>query len=137
MQQNTVSQILRGRSLFQVSPDVSVQHALERFAQHGVGALAVVKEGLLCGILTEGDIALRLNGAKPAATPVAAVMTADPVTAPAEATLAEAAVAMNEGGVAHLPVTRAGVLIGMISASDLHDFDNDTNRASVPLRLTA
>jgi CBS domain-containing protein len=51
------------------------------------------------------------------------VMTPNPITVPPTATLGEVAEVMREGDIRHVPVTRGGLLVGMLSDRDLAALD--------------
>lgn len=119
----SVRQILDGKitSLVTVGPDESVLDALKRMAERSVGAVLVVTDGELVGILTERDYARKivLQGLASATTPVRAIMT-HPVTTVTPAHRArECMRLMNEHRFRHLPVMEDGVLLGVVSIGDL------------------
>lgn len=119
----TVNQLLRvkGGQLFSVSPEDSVRHAIEIMATRHVGALLVMKEGVLLGIISERDYARKviLKNRSSQDTPVGDIMTANPVTVTPEATVHHCMELMTDGRFRHLPVTEAGRVIGMLSIGDL------------------
>ena len=69
----------KGRQLYVVSPTTTVRDAVKEMIDKGVGALAVTNGGLVVGIVSERDVLRRVvdTGRAPAATTVAAIMTAD------------------------------------------------------------
>ena len=101
-------------------PLESLTDAASRMRESKVGALAVLDAGKLVGILTERDLVDALaEGLSPRVTPVSAYMTPEPTTVDADDECSDAALTMLELGVRHLPVTRGGELVGMVSARDL------------------
>lgn len=80
----------------------------------GISSVPVVKEGRLIGIVTRKDI---LH--KPEETQIALLMSSEPLTTRSNATLAEAAEVMTNCSVRRLPVVDGGMLVGLLSASDL------------------
>lgn len=80
----------------------------------GISGVPVVKEGRLIGIVTRKDI---LH--KPEETQIALLMSSEPLTIRPDATLAEAAEVMTNCSVRRLPVVDNGMLVGLLSVSDL------------------
>ncbi|MDF1854706.1 CBS domain-containing protein [Pseudooceanicola sp.] len=121
MSAKNISDIIRGRSLFQIAPDVPVSEACARLAQHQIGALPVVENGRLIGIVSERDVIGRVVGCglSPETIRVREAMTAEPETINAGSSVAQAAGVMLGGGFRHLPVVREGALVGMISLRDI------------------
>ena len=101
-------------------PLESLADAAGRMRDTKVGALAVMDGEKLVGILTERDLVDAMaEGLSPRVTPVSAYMTPEPTTVDADDECADAALTMLEIGVRHLPVTRDGAVVGMVSARDL------------------
>ena len=99
----------------------TLRAAAARMWDHGIGALAVVDDGgRLLGIVTERDLLHAMaDGRAPGSTPVAGYMSRPPVAVEPEADCAAAARLMVRHGIRHLPVTRAGRPVGMVTARDL------------------
>jgi CBS domain-containing protein len=95
--------------------------AAARMRDHGIGALAVVDDaGVLAGIVTERDmLRATADGRPPRTTPVEWYMSRVPVTIEPDTDCAAAARLMVQHEVRHLPVTRDGRPVGMLSARDL------------------
>jgi CBS domain-containing protein len=89
-----------------VTPRTSVADAIALMKQHASGCVLVESEQRLLGIFTERDVLFRVAGARldPAATPVAAVMTADPETLTMHDELAWVLNLMVVGGFRHVPI---------------------------------
>jgi len=117
----TIRKILGDRPLFSVAPDTAVQDAARMMAEHHVGAVTVVEDGRLVGILSERDIVFRASAAAlPAAqTPVSAIMTADPVTIDIGSAVSQALLARLGDQFRHLPVTEDGKPVGVLSYRDI------------------
>lgn len=119
----TVRQLLqvKGSRVFDIHPQATVYEALERMAQHDVGALLVLEEGQLVGIFSERDYARKiiLMGRASRDTPVHEVMTTDLVTVSPEATVGECMALMTQHRIRHLPVMEGGRLAGVISIGDV------------------
>jgi len=117
----SISEILRGRSLVSIAPDASIREACAALDRHNIGALAVMEGDRLTGILSERDVIRRcIAQERPTgSTRVAEVMSPDPVTVNARESLANAMAIMLDGGFRHLPVERAGEIVGMLSMRDI------------------
>src|SRR6202142_515807 len=119
----TVSQLLqeKGNQIFSVAPQDSVLHAIEVMATRHVGALLVMNQGSLLGIISERDYARKviLKNRSSHDTPVGDIMTKNPVTVSTEATVHQCMELMTEGRFRHLPVVDKGRVVGMLSIGDL------------------
>jgi CBS domain-containing protein len=117
----SVVDILSGHPPPSVSGSVPIASACRRLRDDGIGALLVLKKRRLVGILSERDVAIRVVAGQldPTLTLVREVMTQDPETVAAEASLTEAQRRMLAGGFRHLPVMRGEEVIGMISLRDI------------------
>lgn len=119
----SVRQILEGKDtpLVTVGPDEAVLEALKRMAESGVGAVLVIEQGVLVGILTERDYARKivLQGRASATTPVRMIMTSPVRTVSPEQRSSECMQLMTDHRFRHLPVLEDGVLLGVISIGDL------------------
>jgi CBS domain-containing protein len=106
--------------LVSVRPDESVQLAIARMLEEGVGSVAVVKEGRLVGIFTERDV-LRLAG-EGAAFPdvnVGDVMTRALLTIGPDDDVLAAARLMAERRIRHVPVVQDGLIFGIVGIRDI------------------
>ena len=103
--------------LIEVAPEDTLGEVAERMTAVNVGAVVVKDYGRLIGILTERDMLKAM--AERVHTSEARVrqwMTADPIVAPAEMDVDEAARIMLDNGFRHLPVVdEAGQVIGVVS----------------------
>ena len=119
----TVNQLLRvkGGHIFSVEPSDTVLRAVEIMATHHVGALLVMNQGSLVGIISERDYARKviLNKRSSHDTPVGDIMTAHPVSVPPDATVHRCMELMTEGRFRHLPVVEDGRVLGILSIGDL------------------
>jgi CBS domain-containing protein len=94
--------------------------AAQKMAHNHVGALAVLDEGTLVGVLSEADLVKAV--AEEASLEVTAVdeyMTEDAITVVPGDDAGIAAQRMVDHGIGHLPVMDAGSAIGMVSKGDL------------------
>lgn len=119
----TVRQLLdgKGRAIYAVEPDDPVLEAIRMMADFHVGALFVMKNGELVGILSERDYARKvvLLGRSSAETPAWQIMSSPVVTVTPQASVDECMRLMTEKRIRHLPVVEGSRVLGMISIGDL------------------
>jgi len=118
-----VQDLIKGRNstVFQVKPSVTVFEALKLLAEHEVGAMVVMDQGKLVGVVSERDYTRKvaLQGKNSRETKVAEIMTREVITVtPATGTLACMAL-MSQKNIRHLPVLDGSVVLGMISIRDI------------------
>ena len=120
-----VSELLKRRPplVWTIAPDVSVFEALQQLAHREVGALMVMVEGKLVGVVSERDYTRKvaLQGRNSRETRVADIMTSQVVTVSPEAQTHACMALMSQHRIRHLPVVDNGVVVGMISIRDLMD----------------
>lgn len=94
--------------------------AARKMARHHVGALAVLEEGTLVGVISEADIVMAVaEEADLNRTPIALYMTEDAITIGVTEDAGTAAQRMVEHGIGHLPVMDGDSAVGMVSRGDL------------------
>ncbi len=118
-----INSILRhkGCEVWSVSPDSLVYEAIEIMSDKGVGALLVLSEGKLLGIISERDYARKviLKGKSSKQTPVSEIMTSTVISAAPHQTVDECMTLMTNNRIRHLPVVDGDRLVGMVSIGDL------------------
>ena len=118
----TIRQILAGKpEIYSIDPDATVFDALRLLEQKNVGALLVMKGGILLGIFSERDYARRmiLQGRASKETPVREVMTPNVFVITPDTTSGECMVNMTDRHIRHLPVVEGGRVVGVISIGDV------------------
>jgi len=119
----TVNQLLRikGDQVYSVGPTDSVLRAIEIMATRHVGALLVMNQGSLVGIISERDYARKviLKNRSSHDTPVSEIMTSPAVTAAPTDTVHHCMEVMTQRRFRHLPVMESGRVVGMLSIGDL------------------
>jgi CBS domain-containing protein len=113
----TVGEIMT-RDLLAVEPSTGLVEATAQMHEGRVGAVVVLSEGRLVGILTERDV-LRAVATGRVSARVSEAMTAAPETIEPGESAGQAAVLMIHGGFRHLPVVDGDAVVGMISIRDL------------------
>ncbi len=119
--------IFRGRELFFIAPTQSVAEAARYMTERNVGAVCVLEEDRLVGVLSERDMMKRVIAPNrdPQATKVSEVMTPNPVVVEAGETFEKCLKVMKQAGVRHLPVVEGDKLLGLLSLRDLLQVDRD------------
>jgi CBS domain-containing protein len=107
------------RDLLTVKAGLPVVAVAQRMVDRNVGAVLVVEDGRLAGIMTERDLMRAVARGLSDDTVVADCMTADPDTIAPDDTIKHAAVLMIHGGYRHLPVVDGDELVGILSIRDL------------------
>ncbi len=117
----SIASVIAERSLYTLPSTATAREAARTLAEKEVGAIAVVDDGRLAGVLSERDLTVRIiaGGADADATRVADIMTRDPITVQAAESLSHALNEMRGRKFRHLPVVDGDKLVGMISVRDL------------------
>jgi CBS domain-containing protein len=110
----------KGQYVWSISPEACVYDAIEMMAEKHVGALLVVSEEKLVGMVSERDYARKviLQGKSSKETQVKEIMTSPAVFVTPEQTVEDAMRVMTEQHIRHLPVVGNGVILGVISIGD-------------------
>jgi len=119
----TVRSILenKGHDILSISPGATVYEAIAEMARRDVGALLVLSNGKLVGIISERDYARKviLQGKSSKETLVQEIMTPSVVTVTSSQTVDECMRIVTDLHIRHLPVVENGELGGMVSIGDL------------------
>jgi CBS domain-containing protein len=107
------------RGLLTVEPGLRLTEVADRMVARDVGAVLVLEDERLVGILTERDILRAVAGGLDEETVVADWMTRDPETMEPDEPIRQAAVLMIHGGFRHLPIVEGDRVVGMLSIRDL------------------
>ena len=111
----------RDATTYTLNPGDSVFAALQRLADHNVGAMMVMGGGKLVGVFSERDYTrkIALAGRSSKDTLVAEIMTAQVLTVSPKSHTRECMALMSEKNIRHLPVVDGDKVLGMISIRDL------------------
>src|SRR6201984_702036 len=118
---STLRELIKDRRLYSVESNRSVLEAARYMMEHNVGALPVLRNGDLAGILSERDVMNRVVavGRTPGTTAVSEVMTANPRSVSADESVDECLFIMREFGFRHLPIVDGKDLKGLVSLRDI------------------
>lgn len=119
-------EVLMSREVCAIDAVKSVRDAAVEMARNKIGSLLVVENGDFVGIITEVDIIRKVVAKRrvPERTTIKEVMSSPLITIKAEQSILEANGLMETWGLRHLPVTKYGRIVGVVSIRDLlHPID--------------
>lgn len=118
-----VAEILnvKRQDLYTISPDAKVYDAIALMSEKSIGALPVVENEKIVGMLTERDYArkIALHGLSSKTTPVRAVMTAPVLYVQLTQAIEDCMILMTGIRSRHMPVMDNGRLVGLVSIGDI------------------
>lgn len=119
-----VSTLLENRAradIVSCAPDDRLSAAVDKLAEHRIGAMPVMQEGEVVGIVSERDVlyCLAAHGTESLGKSVSEVMTAPVVSVECTASCTEALALMTARRFRHLPVVENGAMCGFLSIGDL------------------
>ena len=119
----TVKQVIekKANTIFSVRSSDTVEDVLMLMREHRVRAILVVDDGVLAGIVSQGDCAIKvlLPNNNPKQVAVSKIMTAKPLTVTPSNSLEECMAIMVHKHIRHLPVLENNKVVGVISVGDL------------------
>lgn len=119
-----VSKLIQGRAssdIVSCPVEASLRDAVRILAEKRIGAMPVMQEGRVVGIVSERDVlyCLAKDGEGTLAKPVREVMTSPAITIGPDGDSEEALTLMTHRRIRHLPVVEGDVMIGFLSIGDL------------------
>lgn len=111
----------KGRDVFSVEPDNSVEQVAKILAQKKIGAALVLEGGKVAGILSERDIVRHVaaHGAMALGQPVSKCMTKNVVSCSEHDSVDDVMEKMTQGRFRHIPVIEGDELRGLLSIGDV------------------
>ena len=119
----TIAIILEGKGndVATIAADSTVGEAVAILGQRRIGALPVVEDARVVGIISERDVVscLKDHGSESLSWPVSRVMTSPAITADPSTSVLTALALMTQRRIRHLPVIVNGDIQGIVSIGDL------------------
>lgn len=111
----------KGSQVWAVTPETTVFDALDLMAEKNIGAVLVLAEGRLVGILSERDYARKvvLKGKASRDLPAGEIMSERVVGVEPHQTVEECMALMTDKRIRHLPVVEGGEVVGVVSIGDI------------------
>ena len=131
----TIGSILnhKGRQVYSISPDATVFEAIQLMAEKNVGALLVMSEERLVGMISERDYTRKvaLKGKSSRETKVVEIISSPVVSVTAGHSVEECMRLMTHNRVRHLPVLEGDKLVGVVSIGDLVNWTISAQDAAI------
>jgi len=119
----TIAAVLRdkGSAIETVAADTTLFDVVRRLGEKRIGALPVVEDGRIAGMISERDViyCLRDHGPEVLAWPVSRMMSSPAITADSQTDVLTALALMTKRRIRHLPVVDGGEIRGIVSIGDL------------------
>ncbi len=131
---DSIGPILKQKGeVFSMPPSASVYDAVVCMAEKGVGALLVMEEGKVVGILSERDYARKIviKGKNSKDTPVHEIMSSPVIFVTPQHTVGDCMRIITEKRIRHLPVMDGDHVIGVISIGDLVNWVMHAQRETI------
>jgi CBS domain-containing protein len=123
----SVYDLIRNQDTYRADAGQMVLDVAQAMVDRNIGAVPVLRDGLLVGIFSERDLMRRVvvEGRDPRDTRVSEVMTEDPLTVGPHEDPQTCMLLMRRHGFRHLPVCDGNKLLGLVSLRDLmlHDLN--------------
>jgi CBS domain-containing protein len=135
----TIAAILqsKGTEVLTIDCDATVREAIALLAERKIGALPVLRNGNVAGIMSERDVIYRLqsDGAGILDWAAERIMTAPAITVTPSTEIMSALSLMTRRRIRHLPVVEGEAMVGLVSIGDLVKFRMDKIEAEAAAML--
>ena len=123
----------KGSAVWSIAPNSMIFDAIQLMADKNVGALPVVENGQLVGVLSERDYTRKvaLKGKSSKNTRVREIMTQDVVTVTVADTIGNCMEVMTNSHIRHLPVMEEKRMVGLVSLGDLVKWTISAQQATI------
>jgi CBS domain-containing protein len=123
----------KGSAVWSIAPNSMISDAIQLMADKNVGALPVVENGQLVGMLSERDYTRKvaLKGKSSKNTAVREIMTQHVVTVTVADTIRECMRVMTDSHIRHLPVMEGKKIVGLVSLGDLVKWTISAQEATI------
>lgn len=123
----------KGSAVWSIAPNSMISDAIQLMADKNVGALPVVENGQLVGMLSERDYTRKvaLKGKSSKDTPVREIMTQHVVTVTEADTIRDCMRVMTDSHIRHLPVMEGKKIVGLVSLGDLVKWTISAQEATI------
>ncbi len=112
------------KRVFGVDSETSIQEAAEKMVEFNISSLVVVKNDEIIGLITNDDLKKRVVAkGLDSTTEVEKIMTKELITVDIDTSVKEALEIMAGKNIKHIPVKEDGEIVGMLTFSDLIDFE--------------
>lgn len=122
-----IYELIKNQDTYRAEAKQTVLEVAQAMVARNIGAVPVLRDGLMVGIFSERDLMKRVvvEGRDPRSTRVEEVMTQDPLTVGPQEELQTCMLLMRRHGFRHLPVCEGKELRGLVSLRDLmlHDLN--------------
>ena len=119
----TIAAVLqeKGSGIETIAADTTLFDAVRRLGERRIGALPVVEDGRIVGMISERDViySLRERGRDALDRPVSEIMSSPAITVDSQTDVLSALALITERRIRHLPVVDGGEIRGIVSIGDL------------------
>lgn len=121
-----IQELLKGKGsdVVTITSDTTIGELVQTLADHRIGAVVVVDDGVITGIISERDVVRALPGGAEGLLDrqVSSLMTSDVITCAPSDEVSSLAASMTEHRFRHLPVVQGDQLVGIVSIGDIVKF---------------